>query len=745
MLASLPGSLEGLFAFLAQEVLARQSPEVREFLLTTSVLQALEPAACDHLLGHSGSEVLLRHLDDAGLFLAPLGDQYRYHHLFQEFLAQQAAREPGRAQALHERAAAFYHSRQAPEAAVRHLIAAGRHEEAADLIEVQQAEMAHSGRLGTLTAWCEQLPAEVLAQRPALLACLGDVSRFNSRFDTALAWYEQAKAQYAARLDYLGLSRALQGQALVYLDTVRPLRAEALLQEALRLIDGQQDKAERARVLELLAENKLNRGELAEAESLWRQARELRDEGPGLGDLDARVRLRTGRLAEAREMLEQRAAAERSAGWQGRNPRSHRETLLVLSLIYAFQGEAAPALATAEEGIRVGQALGSPFVEAVGYIRRGHALLLADAPQAVQDAEASYRYALALTASLSLPRLEVEGHWGLARLFGYRGDIDAADHYARQGMDVGLRAGDEWIAALVAVTLGASCAQVRHDGPAEHWLSHAAAAFRRCGDTFLHAVARLWLAWLCHAQGDAEGCERHVAELLRLVHAHGYSFLLTQHTLLGPPDPQSIIPLLLHQARPAAADVAFKVVLNALCRALEPRRPAQVPAFFVVRRGASYGLNPAAAVHVDADQFARLIAAGRKAAAQGDLAQASSALRQALALYQGDFLQDSLYEAWSSEERERLLILYLSTACELAGLLARQEDWQGVIEICERILERDDCWEEAYRLMMAAYDRLGNRAQALRAYQQCARCLREELATDPHPETTALYQDILKR
>ena len=824
VLAGLPGSMEGLFAYLAQEVLARQAPEVQEFLLATSILQTLDPAACDFVLGRTGSEALLHRLDEEGLFLTAMGHHYRCHHLFRDFLGHQLARDPARLRALHRRAADFYTARHDVEAAFQHLLAAGCAEAAADLIEAQQPDMVRTGRISTLAAWCEQLPAEVLAQRPALLACLGDASRYNSRFDTALAWYEQAKAQYAARMDRVGLSRALQGQALVYLDTVRPLQAESLLQEALRLIDGQQDKQERARVLELLAENKLNRGELAEAEALWQQARALRNEGPGEGDLDARVRLRTGRLAEARELLERRAAAERNADWHSRNPRAHRETLLVLSLIYAFQGEAAPALACAEEGIRVGQILASPFVEAVGYIRRGHALLLSEQPGALEEAERSYRQALHLAASLDLHRLEVEANWGLALLFGYhRGDLAAADRHARLGMDVGLRAGDEWISALTAVTLGASGALARQHDTATRWLGHAAASFRRCGDTFLLAVAHFWQAWLCHERRDPDGQARHMAEALDLVQAHDYGFLLTRRTLLGPPDPQSAIPLLLAASHPAAsvalaqlglsgldyhpgytlrvqtlgafrvwrsteevpdaawqrrkarqlfqllltrrgeflqkeeicdllwpeqsqaqAEAAFKVTLNALCKALEPARPPQAPSFFVTRREATYGLNPSAAIDVDADRFARLATAGRREAEAGDAACASATLRGALALYQGDYLPDSLYEPWSSDERERLRLLYLSTACDLARLLAQREDWNAVIDICERILARDNCWEEAYRLMMVAYDRLGNRAQALRAYQQCVRCLRDELDAEPMPETTAVYREILR-
>ena len=822
-LAALPGSLDDLFAYLAHEVLARQPPAVQDFLLRTSVLRALEPAACDYLLDARDSETTLRRLEEAGLFVFALGDQYRYQHLFHDFLQSRAAHDPAAVTALHRRAATFYRARGDVEGAIYHLLAGGQPEVAADLMEAQRQEMSQSGRVRTLAAWAESLPAEVLTGRPALLSCLGDAARLNSRFDVALAWYEQARARYSARLDRIGVSQALQGQALVYLDTVRPLQAESLLQEALRLIDGQQDKLERARVLELLAENKLNRGQWAEAEALWRQARGLREEGPGEGDLDARVRLRTGRLAEAREMLERRAAAERAEGLGGRSPRSHRETLLVLSLIYAFQGEAERALGCAEEGIRIGQILASPFVEAVGYIRRGHALLLGQGAGAIGEAERSYRQAMALAESLHLPRLEVEVNWGLCRLYGFSGDVAAAERHGRRGMEVGLRAGDEWIAALTAVTLGASHALARQDEPALQWLGHAATAFRSCGDTFLRAVACQWLAWLHRERGEEELFARQASELLDLAGAHDYAFLLTRRTLLGLPDPEAVVPILLRAGHPyarallaqrglgelehhpgyglrivtlggfevwrggravgsrewqrqkarrllqllvtqrgqflqreqilewlwpeqdRAAEGLFKVALNALVRALEPGRPAQAAPFFVVRRGTSYGLNPLARIELDCERFQALIAAGRLAAEQGATAEASELLRQALDLYRGDYLPDALYESWCSQERERLHQLYLSAAGELARLLASAGAWSQVTEVCERILARDRCWEEAYRLLMTAYDRLGNRPAALRTYRRCVRCLREELETEPLPETVALYEGIRRR
>lgn len=51
--------------------------------------------------------------------------------------------------------------------------------------------------------------------------------------------------------------------------------------------------------------------------------------------------------------------------------------------------------------------------------------------------------------------------------------------------------------------------------------------------------------------------------------------------------------------------------------------------------------------------------------------------------------------------------------------------------------------ETAHRLLMRAHVAAGNPPEALRAYGRCRSLLRDELGTDPSPETEALYLEIL--
>ncbi len=186
---------------------------------------------------------------------------------------------------------------------------------------------------------------------------------------------------------------------------------------------------------------------------------------------------------------------------------------------------------------------------------------------------------------------------------------------------------------------------------------------------------------------------------------------------------------------PESAARDFKVALNALNKAIEPNRSGEATFAFVVREGSAYRLRPEADVWLDATEFDKACEVGLRTS---DLAQ----LRSALRLYRGDYLPDALYEDWASEERERLLSLYLRAADKLAGLLIERGEYDEALDICQAILARDVCWERAYRLTMTAHARQGNRPLALRAYQRCVTTLHDELGVEPSTATTTLYETI---
>ena len=535
-------SLEGLFEILAHEVLEKQPADVQAFMLASATLRVMSPAACDSLLETNNSREMLAYLRRQELFVVDLGDgSLRYHHIFHTFLRQLAPRE--QSNFWHQRAAAYYQDQQDFDTAIYHHLKAADYTGAANLLDAYGMQLLSTGRLKTLATHLDVLPPENLRQFPALLTYLGDLARLHSRFQEALGWYQQAEALWRERGQQEGVGRALRGQARIYLDTVNPTRAEELLQQALRLSDGFADREVQARLYELLAENKLNAGKPDQADELRQRAASLRLEGPSDSQLETRVLLRTGRLKAAQKELESRVETERQEPIHV--PRSHRETLFLLSLIYAFEGQADLAFQTAVEGTRRGVELNSPFMTAVGYMRQGHALMLLGAPDRYVQAPRQFEQAIEISQTLAIPKLRVEACWGLCRARGYQGDLPRAQEVAEEGLQIAGQAGDEWISSLIRLSLGASFSLAGRYESAAHWLEQAARGFYDCSDPFGETASRLWLCWGWFRQDQLERLSQSFPDVLAACQEHGYDFLFTMPSLLGPPEARALVPLLI--------------------------------------------------------------------------------------------------------------------------------------------------------------------------------------------------------
>ncbi len=157
--------------YLVEEVLDRQPGPVRRFLLETSVLDRLTGPLCDAVTGEHDGKAMLERLDRANLFLVPLDDQrrwYRYHHLFGDVLRTHLLEERGEVADLHRRAGNWYDEAGEPVPAVRHALAAGDIDRAADLVELAVPELRRNRQEATLRRWIDELPDTVVDHRPVL-------------------------------------------------------------------------------------------------------------------------------------------------------------------------------------------------------------------------------------------------------------------------------------------------------------------------------------------------------------------------------------------------------------------------------------------------------------------------------------------------------------------------------------------------------------------------------------------------
>jgi ABC-type oligopeptide transport system substrate-binding subunit/DNA-binding SARP family transcriptional activator len=120
-----------------------------------------------------------------------------------------------------------------------------------------------------------------------------------------------------------------------------------------------------------------------------------------------------------------------------------------------------------------------------------------------------------------------------------------------------------------------------------------------------------------------------------------------------------------------------------------------------------------------------------------------ASLQSAVALYRGDFL-DGFYDDWIINERYRLEALFLEDLARLMVSCEERGEHDAALVTALRLLGHDPLREDARRLAMRAYCRLGQRNVALEQYHRCREIVVEELSTEPMVETTELYQAILE-
>ncbi|NWG18740.1 MAG: helix-turn-helix domain-containing protein [Chloroflexi bacterium] len=195
-----------LFDYLAEEVLNRQDPFVRMFLLETSILASLTPATCRAVTGRADAVVVLDDLYRRNLFLVQLDDRmqstgeetsYRYHDLFRDFLRTRLEREaPEHFRAVHRRAAEIAAD---PNEAIDHLLKAGLWTQAAARIAQVAQTLLEQGAHHTLHSWLEALPNVVIQTSPRLALTASIVKSDSARVAEAETWLNYAE-QGAAQL-----------------------------------------------------------------------------------------------------------------------------------------------------------------------------------------------------------------------------------------------------------------------------------------------------------------------------------------------------------------------------------------------------------------------------------------------------------------------------------------------------------------------------------------------------------------
>ena len=245
--------------FLAEEVLQRQPEHVQHFLLQTSILDRLSGPLCDAVTGQDGGKAKLAALERGNLFLVPLDDRrrwYRYHQLFADVLhARLRDEQPDDVPDLHRRASGWHEQNGEPSEAIRHALAAGDFERAADLVELAIPAMLRIRQEAAVLGWLDLLPDEVVRARPVLSVGFAGALLAGGEYEGVEARLRDAEGWLDGTTDIRPGSDAPAGEMVVVDDAeFRRLPAEIELYRAAQALvrgDGPGTVRHARRALEL--------------------------------------------------------------------------------------------------------------------------------------------------------------------------------------------------------------------------------------------------------------------------------------------------------------------------------------------------------------------------------------------------------------------------------------------------------------------------------------------------------------
>jgi LuxR family maltose regulon positive regulatory protein len=159
--------------YLTEEVLARQTEEVRDFIVSVSILERFSADLCDFLLQIEGSARLLHDLERSNLFLVPLDANrrwFRFHHLFAAVAHGELETDPTRdVRVLHERASDWFADHGFVEEAVGHALAAESVARASSLMQAHWIRWIDAGRTATVNGWLRTVRTAPGPPEPATL------------------------------------------------------------------------------------------------------------------------------------------------------------------------------------------------------------------------------------------------------------------------------------------------------------------------------------------------------------------------------------------------------------------------------------------------------------------------------------------------------------------------------------------------------------------------------------------------
>ena len=526
-IAITPEARDDLYGYLAHEVFSHQPEGLRRFLLSTCVLDQLDPEICDPLVGGREAERWLSYLREQGLFVSQTGGPagaIQLHQLFREFLYDLMKREdPTALGEAHSRAGSTLEVRGRTLEAIDHFMKAQDFDRAATVLEGTAEYIFQHGEWHNLSAWIDSLPQHALDEHPALLVCRASMATDTGAPDTALQLCRRAEDVFRSSGDAVGTISAMLAKSVA-------LRNKGLFDQAIDVARNALEEVPppgheiatrlNAETLKQVGLTLSQDGQLDESMAPLEQALRIYN----IAILHSVLGINRGHEARYPEALFHLERARRC--WTlMKNQKALAEVLNNIGMLHYLQGDLELAEETLRKGINEARQSHKPGAHAyclasLAEVKRdggdlAQSLLLYD--EALEEARAGQMAPL-------IPYLTD----GMSTLYRLVGQLDKAETLARQNVHPDKKLGSVEEGLYKRSLSAVLCEKGRH-AEASRLLMESSELLRATDVPQELAKAEFLLAHLAQRAGRTEACTAHLREVAVLLdRVQRYTFLLAE-------------------------------------------------------------------------------------------------------------------------------------------------------------------------------------------------------------------------
>lgn len=525
-----PLSAQPLFDYFAAEVFEHRPADVQEFLLFTALFPSFTAEMAQRLTGTARARALLddlvRHHHFTEWHTEPQ-PAYQYHPLFRQFLRERARSVWSETQRLdHTRTVAriLDEAGQADHAQALYLDA-GDAEAAARIIVARAPQLGSTGRVDTLRAAIDQLPAALIESQPWLRYWLG-VCRMTTDLLAARVCFEHAYRAFRAAGDAQGSYLAWAGivESYVFLwGEFKELRSWIAEFAALSHdFPSFPNRAVEERATYAMFTAHVFAAPEWEAIEPWvARAERLAREGG-----DPNIRMMTvaslglycpwlGEMARYERVVE---TARDLAKNESATPFARLNLLSMESLTRQLYGEPQHARALAREAAAFAEASGVHALDRPiqASLTRANAHLgdIAEAQAALE------RYRALLMPGMNLE----EAHWFYLASFvdSLRGDIQRAHERGRHAWQLAQQCGVTFAEIVCGLSFARVLAQSGRLGEAENLVDRTLPLARSIRSHLFESECLLMRAWFARRASELAQCLDNLRRAFALMEEHGF-------------------------------------------------------------------------------------------------------------------------------------------------------------------------------------------------------------------------------